>query len=120
MSWPKESHSHLPEATYQDPNFEFYKRQKILSAQTLLIAFEVITIALDISFLALDFFLAKRVIVTGPVEVDDIALARVFQNRSVPTERVLSDTRKFQMAKLPSGVRNFRNDAFSRPHQTST
>jgi hypothetical protein len=55
--------------------------------------------SLDIPLLPLDFLFPQRVMVARPVEVDNIALARILENRSIRTKGILLDCRKLQITK---------------------
>lgn len=87
----------------------------LLDLRTALIAILSIEFPLDIPLLPLDFRFTERIIVARPVEVDNIPLASILENRSIRTKGFFSDCRKPEMAKLARGVRDFRNDAFRRP-----
>jgi hypothetical protein len=64
--------------------------------------------------LPLDFSFTERIIVAGPVKVDNIPLAWILENRPIRTNGFSFDCRKPEMAILARGVRDFRNDAFRR------
>jgi hypothetical protein len=41
-------------------------------------------LALQIEFLAQDFLFTQRIMVARPVEIDNVTLARIFKNRTIP------------------------------------
>jgi len=58
---------------------------------------------------------SQRIVVAGTIEVDDVSLARIAKNRTIPKKCILPDRRKFKMAEVSYGVSDFGHYPFSRP-----
>src|SRR5262249_33890180 len=65
--------------------------------------------ALEVELLGLNFFIPQRIVITGPVEVDDVTLARILKNRTFPTQSPLLEPREFYVAVATLGKIIFRN-----------
>ena len=59
--------------------------------------------ALEVALLGLNFFLSQRIVITGSVEVDDVTLAGILKNRTIPTQSPLLDRRELYVAVAPPG-----------------
>src|SRR4030095_15208441 len=65
--------------------------------------------ALEVALLGLNFFLSQRIVITGSVEVDDVTLARILENRAFPTQSPLLDRRELYVA-VPPLAKNILGD----------
>src|SRR5690242_11646646 len=68
--------------------------------------------AMEITFLGLNFFLSKWIVITGSVKVNDIAFAGILENRILPTQSAFLDRRKFHMAVVAARQKCFQDHGF--------
>lgn len=107
----------------QDCSAEKYFRERVglpgegaetpsLSRISCLTAILPLEPALEVALLGLNFFLSQRIVITGSVEVDDVTLARILKNRTIPTQSPLLDRRELYVAVAPLGQNIFGDHVF--------
>lgn len=107
----------------QDCSAEKYFRERVglpgegaetpsLSRISCLTAILPLEPALEVALLGLNFFLPQRIVITGSVEVDDVTLARILKNRTIPTQSPLLDRRELYVAVAPPGQNIFGDHVF--------
>jgi hypothetical protein len=57
-----------------------------------------------------NFIFSQRIIVAGSVEIDDVTVARILENRTIPIKGLFFDCRELQTAEGPGGIGNFGNE----------